>query len=213
MEQPLTRIRISFAKTEAMRFTSHLDLHRTWERTFRRAGLPLAYTQGFSPHPRINLASALPLGFTGACEVVDVWLEGEPAIPEIQDALGGALPPGLKVFEIQQVGTGLPALQSELEASEYTITFLEPVPDLEQGCEHLLEAGSLPRKRRDKHYDLRPLILELRPLPADDHGRQRLFARLAAREGATGRPEEVIAALGANPEEARVHRDGLVFRG
>ena len=65
------RLRIVFAKTEAMRYTSHLDLHRTWERTIRRANLPLAYSQGYNPHPRINLASALPLGFTSDCEVVE----------------------------------------------------------------------------------------------------------------------------------------------
>ena len=62
-----------------MRFTGHLDLHRAWERTFRRAGLPLAYSQGFNPHPRLNLASALPLGFTSEGEVIDVWLEQDLA--------------------------------------------------------------------------------------------------------------------------------------
>jgi radical SAM-linked protein len=69
------RLRITFAKTEAMRFTGHLDLHRTWERCFRRARLPLAYTQGFNPHPRLNLAAALPLGFTSQGEMIDAWLE------------------------------------------------------------------------------------------------------------------------------------------
>jgi radical SAM-linked protein len=69
------RIQITFSKTGAMRFTGHLDLHRAWERTFRRAALPLAYSQGYNPRPKMNLASALPLGFTSECEVIDVRLE------------------------------------------------------------------------------------------------------------------------------------------
>ena len=87
------RVRITFSKTPAMRYTGHLDLHRAWERAFRRAGLPLAYSQGFHPGPRLNLACALPLGFTSECEIVDAWLDGDLALSEIETALTGALPP------------------------------------------------------------------------------------------------------------------------
>ena len=213
MNQPTTvRLRITFAKTEAMRFTGHLDLHRTWERTFRRALLPLAYSQGFNPHPRLNLASALPLGFTSECEVIDVWLEQELALEEVNQALQRALPPGLHVLDIQVVDPHRPALQSELEASEFTITLLETYPDLERQCQNLLQAASLPRVRREKAYDLRPLILALEPLNGDEQGRQRLCLRLAAREGATGRPEEVLNALGVPLEQARTHRRRLIFK-
>ncbi len=68
-EQERIRYRLRFHKTEAMRFTGHLDLHRALERTIRRSGLPLAYTRGFSPHPRLQLAAALPLGFVSRAEV------------------------------------------------------------------------------------------------------------------------------------------------
>ena len=68
------RIRISFSKTEAMRFTGHLDLILTWERTFRRADLPLSYSEGFNPRPVINLAAPLPLGFISTAEIGDFWL-------------------------------------------------------------------------------------------------------------------------------------------
>ena len=72
-----TRCRIRFAKTEAMRYIGHLDLHRAWERLARRARLPLAYTAGYHPHPRIQIGSALPLGVTGDNELVDLWLDRE----------------------------------------------------------------------------------------------------------------------------------------
>ncbi len=206
------RLRITFAKTEAMRFTSHLDLHRTWERTFRRANLPLAYSQGFNPHPHLNLACALPLGFTSQCEVIDAWLENPLPIPDIEAALVKACPPGIQISQIIEASANAPTLQTELEATQYTVTLLDPLPGLEVNILALLEAEHLPRIRRGKGYDLRPLILVLHTLPEDEHGCQRLSVQLAALPGATGRPEEVLAALGASPEAARCHRVKLIFR-
>src|SRR4030067_2785252 len=108
------RLRITFAKTEAMRYTGHLDLHRTWERTLRRAKLPLAYSQGFKPHPRIVLASALPLGCTSQHEIVDVWLERQESLSVIAARLSRAAPPGLRVLEVSEVAPNLPSLPPPL---------------------------------------------------------------------------------------------------
>jgi radical SAM-linked protein len=206
------RLRITFAKTDAMRFTSHLDLHKTWERTIRRASLPLAYSQGFNPHPHINLASALPLGFTGEAEVIDIWLDQTLPVPQIESDLERAAPPGIKIVKIQEIDDHAPTLQTVLEASEFAITFLDELDGLDGHLDALLAAGSLPRQKRGKDYDLRPLVLDLRRLPDDEAGCQRLLVRLSARPNATGRPEEVIAELGAIPEAARVHRTQLIFK-
>jgi radical SAM-linked protein len=205
------RIRITFAKTEAMRFTSHLDLHRTWERTFRRARLPLAYSQGFNPRPRLNLASALPLGFTGSQEIIDVWLEEALPTTDIQLALTQAAPPGILIHKVEIVDEHAPALQTMLEASDYTIILDEQNPDLDKELDALLQAESLPRQRRGKDYDLRPLVLALQRLPDREDGCQRIHARLKAQEGATGRPEEVLEVLGADPLSTRINRDRLVI--
>ncbi len=194
-----------------MFYTDHLDLYWSCERLMRFAGLPLAYTQGFSPRPRINLASALPLGFTSDAEVVDVWLERQYPLDEILSAIQEAAPPGIEIRDIQTIDDHAPTLQVTLEASEFLITLLEPVSNLENRLEALLSAPELPRQRRDKAYDLRPLILELRPLPPDEMGRQRLQACLVARESATGRPEEILAELGLDPLKARYHRTRLIF--
>ncbi len=206
------RLRITFAKTNAMRYTGHLDLHKTWERTLRRAGLPLAYSQGFSPHPRINLASALPLGFTGEAEVIDVWLEEELPVEIVMEALRKAAPPGIQVQYIQVVDPHAPSLQTDLQASEYTITLLEPLADLDARLQVVLQSPSLPRQRRDRSYDLRPLILDLQRLPDDPQGCPLLLVHRAAQASATGRPEEVAAELGAAPEAIRAHRTRLIFR-
>ena len=205
------RLRITFAKTEAMRFTGHLDLHRAWERTFRRAGLPLAYTQGFSPHPRLNLASALPLGCTGEAELIDAWLEVDLDVVEVLARLQEAAPPGIKVEAAEAVDERLAALQSMLRANIYTITLVEPLAGLNDCLNGLLGAASLPRERRGKAYDLRPLILDLSALPDDDQGRPRFQAVMMAQEGATGRPEEVLEALGVGAAGGRSHRTGIVL--
>lgn len=205
------RLRMTFSKNELMRFTGHLDLHQAWERTFRRAALPIAYSQGFTPHPRINLASALPLGFTSTAELVDVWLEDELPLNTIQAALERALPPGIQVMHMEIVSDRLPSLQSVLVASEFEATILEPVVDLQARVFQLLESKSLPRERRGKPYDLRPLILELTQIDNDEHDRQRLRMLLSASEGATGRPEEVLACLGIQAQDCRVQRTRLVF--
>ncbi len=205
------RLRITFSKTEAMRYTGNLDLHRTWERTFRRANLPLAYSQGFHPQPRINLASALPLGFTSDGEVADVWLENDVPIEEIRSVLIPALPPGIFIQSLEEVDNQAPSLQTQVRASEYVVTLLENTSGLDQRLAELMAVTNLPRQRRDKAYDLRPLIQDMQRMPDDGKGHARLKMRLSAQNGATGRPEEVLAAMDIPPEAARIHRTRLLF--
>ncbi len=201
------RIQIAFAKTEAMRYTGHLDLQRTWERTLRRARLPLAYTQGFKPHPRINLPAALPLGYTSEAELVEVWLQHDLPLDEIESALREAFPPGLQLKEIRLTDERAPKLQKRIRAAEYRVMFTSPAEAaLQERVEELLAAPTLPRERRGKEYDLRPLIDGLRLV--DDCT---LWMRLTARPGATGRPDEVLLALGVDPHKTRIHRTALVI--
>jgi len=205
------RVRITFSKGDAMRYTGHLDLHRTWERTLRRSGLPLTYSQGYKPHARINLACALPLGFTSQGDMVDIQLDEELAIPEIISRLERAVPPGISIENVACIDQNAPTLQSMLEAQEYIITFQDPMSNLEQRLHELLQAEHLPRQRNGKSYDLRPLILDIRIFAIQESGETRLLVQLSAQEGATGRPEEVILALGGGPESCRVHRRRLIF--
>ncbi len=203
------RIRITFSKTEAMRYTGHLDLHRTWERTFRRAALPLAYSQGFHPQPRLNLACALPLGFTSQCELLDAWLEIDLPLAEIEITLAPALPPGLTILSMAQVDNHAPALQTQVQSADYAITLLDAPVDLDERLATLLSAAQVLRQRRGKDYDLRPLIERLEYAPVVPGDLPCLSVCLAAREGATGRPEELLAALDIPFENTRVHRTML----
>ncbi len=208
------RIRITFSKTGALRYTGHLDLHRIWERTARRAGLALIYSQGFHPQPKMQLAAALPLGFSSRCELLDLRVEGEVDLSTLPERLQQAVPPGLKILEVEEVDEKSPPLQTQVISAEYEVTLNEELDEskLSGSLSAVLGAESLPRERRGKAYDLRPLIEELGRLEPDEQGLPRLFMRLTAREGATGRPEEVLDALGIEYEGTRVERSRFIFR-
>ena len=209
----MSRLRITYSKTAAMRYTSNLDIHKIWERSLRRARLPLAYSQGFHPQPRLTQACPLPLGLTSQTEMIDVWLDSDPPVEEVAAALGPALPPGLELRSIQPVDPREPALPTQVSSADYIATLLDPVDAglLARQVQELLAAPELWREWRDKRVNLRPLIENLELLPPDGQGRVRLAMRLAAREGATGRSEQVLAALGYDPYDVRVERIQLNF--
>jgi len=203
------RIRITFVKQGALRYTGHLDLHKLWERAARRAELPLAYSQGFHPQPKMNMAAALPLGFSSRCEVMDMKLEREIPLDNLPTRLNTTLPSGLQVVDIEQVDERAPALQTQVVSAEYEVTLTEAVDgsELKRKADSVIESKSIPRERRGKMYDLRLLIEDLK-LPADG----KIYMRLAAREGATGRPEEVLDVLGIAFEATRIERTRLIFQ-
>ena len=207
------RVRITFTKQGALRYIGHLDLHRLWERAMRRADLPLSYSQGFHPQPKISLAAALPLGFSSRAEVLDVRLNEEIKVEEISTRLRDNLPPDIKVTDVKTVEESLPALQTLTLSAAYDVHLTEPVDgsELKLRVESLMMTESIIRERRGKSYDLRPLVELLSVITMAD-GTSWLKMTLAAREGATGRPEEVLAVLGIEPETARVERTRLIFK-
>ncbi len=206
----LTRVRVTYGKTGNMRYVGNLDLHTVWERTLRRAGLPLAFTKGFKPRPRFHLASSLPMGASSQCELMDVWMENAPAVEEVRARLEHSAPPGLQVFDVQGVDLRLPALQTQICAAVYVVR-LKEMPQgyrLAEEVKRLLAAESLVRVWRMKEYDLRALIEGIEVLEGTDLPALRM--QLAAREGATGRPEEVLAALGLDANLALLERTALI---
>ncbi len=207
------RAQITFTKQGALRYIGHLDLHRLWERAMRRAELPLTYSQGFHPQPKINLAAALPLGFSSRGEVLDVRLNEEIPTEEIATRLKVNLPADIRVTKVESVDERAPALQTQVLSATYEVHLTEPVdgPDLTRKVEELMLSESLPRERRGKSYDLRPLI-EMLSVVTEANGELWLRMTLSARDGATGRPEEVLNVLGIEPEYTRVERTRLIFQ-
>jgi radical SAM-linked protein len=156
----------------------------------------------------MSLAAALPLGFSSTCEVLDMRLEREVPLEGLPERLNGTLPPGIQVTNVEQVDERGPALQTQVASAEYQVRLAGSLPgsDLKRRIESALESESIPRERRGKPYDLRPLIESL------DAGDDTITMRLAAREGATGRPEEVLDLLGIAFEDVKIERTRLIFK-
>jgi radical SAM-linked protein len=209
------RIRIEFTKTGALRYVGNLDLHTLWERAARRAALPLAYSQGFHPQPKLHLASPLPLGYSSRCEVLDMLLNEDVDPSSLAERLQAVLPPGIRVLKVESTDPNGPALQALVTSAEYAVGFHAGVPgsDLQERIDRILAEETLPRERRGKSYDLRPLIQSLRVDPSSGGAQARIHMRLTAREGATGRPDEVMEALGFELEDVNIERTSLIFGG
>jgi radical SAM-linked protein len=205
------RIRITFTKTGPLIYIGNLDLHTMWERAARRAGLPLSYSKGFHPQPKIQLAAPLPLGFSSRCEVLDMRLDEDVDYHALPERLNAVMPAGINVLAAEVEDESAPALPRQVVSSEYEVTLragTEPA-DLERRVQDVLAAHALPRQRRSRSYDLRPLIESLEVAVQQRDNSSRIRMRLKAREGATGRPDEVLEALGIRREHARIERTAL----
>lgn len=196
-----------------MRFTGHLDLILTWERTFRRAGLPLSYSEGFNPRPVINLASPLPLGFISTAEIGDFWLSENTPQEEVLARLNSAVPPGLTIHQIDQIeqihGNKLPGL---VEKCEYSISLTEEVPNLDRKIKALLHSDHCIRARKSKEYDLRPLIHNIRLETPPAGAPASLIISVYTLPTGTGRPDEVLAALDISPHETIICRTAIILK-
>ena len=167
-EERAQRLRIAYRKVGAVRYISHLDLMRTWERALRRAELPLAYTQGFSPHARLALGAALPVGMSGERELLDTWMRPAVAPVEVAKRLGPVLPEGLEVVAVEEIDHREPSLQSQITSATYEIEFAPADIDAEElrwRVTGLLSAHELEweeqRGSKTRNYDLRPLVRDL----------------------------------------------------
>jgi len=202
-----TRYRIVYAKNELMRYTSNLDVQKSWERTFRRAKLPIAYSQGFHPQPKIQLACPLPLGFLSENEIIDFILIDEVEIIDIRKQLEGKSPPGIEIKEIFKVELSQPSLQTQTQAAQYRFEFLKEfdIEKLKQNCDKLLKNETIQRERRGKAYDLRPLIIDLQFYQLNS--KTILRTTLSAKENATGRPEELLLELSIPFQIVRIIRE------
>ncbi|MEX1020479.1 MAG: TIGR03936 family radical SAM-associated protein [Litorilinea sp.] len=220
-EPPRQRVRFTYQKGEAIKFISHQDETRMWERTLRRADLPLLYKQGFNPQPHMQIAAPLGLGFTGLREFIDITFSPPVPAQELFERVQAALPPGATITEMVEVPLKAPSLQGLLIGADYTILlYTEPDElagvELQAAIDQLLETSEIWRERERKsqkyRYNMRPLILELNYQgysPATEEHRIQL--RVQQRPGATGRPDEVIDALGFNRFARTLQRDRLYF--
>jgi radical SAM-linked protein len=212
----MQRLRIKFSRGPEIKFISHLDIVRLWQRAFNRAGIEIAYSAGFSPHPRISLAAPLPLGVVSQAELMDIFVVRGAAPNVFVSAVNQALPPGMRVDKVHPLPFEVPSLQSQIYQAEYAVSLeTDKGPsDIQSALKRLLAEEHFPwqhmRDTGPHHYDLRALIDDLwiiswqPPLGS-------LGMRLACGNIGSGRPEQVAAALGFSHRPESILRTQLIL--
>ena len=207
------RAMIRFGKQPRLRFISHLDLQRFFQRALNRTGLPIAWTQGFNPHPILSFGSALALGWTSEYEILDVKLSAPMGRRRTEDAMRAALPVDLPVLEVRMVDDRHPAPMAMVRASDYEITLSgENAAATLDAAEEFLRRESVMAVRKTKsgerEVDIRPMALLL------EREGDVLSARLMLTEKDTLKPDLLVRALaeiaGAEVPEMRIHRRCLL---
>jgi len=225
------RLRFRFAKLGKVRWTSHRDVARMWERAFRRVELPLAYTAGFSPRPKVSFGLALPTGYESVAEYLDIDLDPSRVdgvdLTALPPTLSAALPAGVDVTAATVIDARAESLQHEVTSCDWSITVAAgATAESTSASEAWRQAGSAPlrelaaqalaaptlvvtreRKGRTVEEDVRPAILSVDVLDDDQAtGTISLRAELATQPRAL-RPSELLKALSPELVEVSVRRD------
>ena len=212
---------LTFAKEEPVRFIGHLDLMRAMERAMRRAGLPLAHSRGHNPRPRMTFASALPVGATGAAELMAVDLTERLTPLDVARGLNQALPVGLRVVSAQVHPREKTSPFARLREAAYVADVITDADEgmLSSAIEALLAQATVEAERKTKRdvyqIDLRPGIffLGLRDPWRPAEARWGLEMLLGVEEKKLVKPDEAVAALAAEAGSAMevvgLHRERI----
>lgn len=191
---PVQRLRIRYAKRGRLRFTSHRDFSRAFERAIFRARLPMAYSSGFNPHPRISYAGAAPTGSASEAEFLEIGLAQVVDPADVQAALAEALPDGLDVIAIAESPGG--SLSDLLEASHWVLDVDADPASVAAAVEAFLAQESVSVERMTKkglrEFDCRAAVVRLFAGPRDGGAR----IDLVLRHGVPSvRPDDVLSGL------------------
>jgi len=188
-----SRVRLRWSKSEEVRFTSHLDVGRTFERTIRRSGIPIAYSEGFHPRQKVAFCPPLPLGFISDSEYLDIQLN-EPYTISILDRLNRALPPGFKFLEAIPILGKSDSLSSIINLASYEVKLNFPLDQIQNLSESVLEKENLWVKRiskdQVKDIDIRRHMVKLECQPFDN--KILLIMHLGMGMDGYARPEEIL---------------------
>ena len=213
----MQRLRIRFCRGQEVKFISHLDIVRLWQRALHRAEIPLAYSEGFSPHPRISLAAPLPIGVTSQAELMGILCTKWVSPHFFTAAVSQQLPPGIEILQVYQVALTMPSLQSQVRYAEYRVEVETEKrrENIESAVTGLLSMKHLSwQHQRDtdtRNYDLRALIDDLWLI--DWHsGYCTVGMRLRCDNSGSGRPEQVATALGFTHHPQSIHRTKLILK-
>jgi radical SAM-linked protein len=226
-EVPPARYRLVFAKRGEATALSHLDMVRLWPRLLRRADLPVLYSLGYHPHPRLSFTPALPMGMESEGEQVEMHLRVDLPPEAILERLGAVLPEGLEALacyrdEADALSRRLDSLRMRVEfqpgeagadAPGGSTGVADQGAGLEVACAALLARESIElerlRKGRVTRRDFRPTLLDLRPDPQSGNGARAAVIVELGLQGPALKAAELAALLGGDPESVRARRLGF----
>lgn len=205
------KLSITFRKGEAARFLSHLDLMATMEYAIRRAGLPVALSEGFNPRLKMSIAAPLNLGYVGEREIMELVLSEAVPPEEICARLGAALPPGITVLSVHEVTQNTKSAASRLDTAIYRVDLPAPQEDLSSRVRSLLARDTLPV---EEHWEGKVRARDMRPLIAELAAPSSQVLRIVARLDGKGsiRPEYLLDALNIPRDGARIIRESITIR-
>jgi radical SAM-linked protein len=212
----MQRLRVRFVRGDEIKYISHLDIMRLWERALTRAGIRIAYSEGFSPHPRLSLAAPLAVGVTGESELLDVYTADTVSPHWFSDAVEIQLPAGISILGVQQIGATIPSLQSRVYQAEYRIEVekADGPDDIESAIASLLSLETIPwsheRDTGKREYDLRKLIDDIR-LESSNDEQCTITMLLRCGSSGSGRPEQISCALGFKRYPLSISRTKLIL--
>lgn len=213
-------VRLEYSVGNEVRYLSHLDFLRLFTRAFRRAGLPIAYSQGFNPHPKIAFGPPLSVGVTSSSEYLDLELQERVPLPELITSLKQALPQGVDIKQGKEINGKAPALMTVIQRARYQVTV--PLKETQQQFDwqemlaNFLRRSGIVVSRRTKEgqrpKEIRPGIFRLEIEPQEQVAVLTMDLQIG-NQGAV-RPDEVVSALmelehAPFSEEMKIHRLGL----
>ena len=196
---PVQKLKIRYAKRGRLRFTSHRDFSRAFERALVRAAIPMAYSSGFNPHPRISYANAAPTGSASEAEYLEIGLSAETDPARVHELLDAALPPGLDVVEVVTSAGG--SIADRLDASLWKLTVPGLTPEAARGAaatfldtpEVLVERMT---KRGMRSFDCRAAVVSLSVAEIPSPEGECAILEVVLRHGTPSvRPDDVLAGI------------------
>ena len=189
-----TRIRMKYSKTGRIRFLSHLDLMTLFQRAAARAGIPVSFSRGFNPHPKISFGPALSVGMESEAEYLDMETDPFVDVPQITGNLNNTLPKGIRIIESRVIPRNFPSLSGSISRYVYEVGVPEPYAlDIAARMKSFLSLASVIVTREDSQKDIRPCIEAMISPGPDNAGR--LFITLQDRDQIKPRVQDVIKQL------------------
>jgi radical SAM-linked protein len=194
------RLRVRYARRGRMRFTSHRDFARALERAVRRAGVPIGFSAGFSPHPKVSYVGAVPTGAASEAEYLEIGLAAPRDPAAVRAALDAALPPGLDIVDVVRARAGAESLADRIDASEWELRLPGVAGErLRQAVAAFLDVSHVTVERVTKdgrrRLDARACVDRLECVEPDTHDGCAILRAVVRHGTPTVRPDDVLAGL------------------